>query len=174
MAAKNCTLTVEALKALVSYDPETGRFTGRRSKKLIGSRHNNVSPNGTAYVNIHVYPYGHMLAHRLAWLYMTGSWPKGCIDHINRQRDDNRFCNLRDVSLSDNQHNRVMAQKSSRTGILGVKKDGNRWVATIKAYRVAHTLGYFKTAEEASAAYMKAKAIYHKKAPSVSQGGSAT
>jgi hypothetical protein len=58
-------------------------------------------------------------AHRLAWFYVYGAWPKGDIDHINRVRDDNRMANLRDVSSAINSRN--MSRRNDNTsGITGV------------------------------------------------------
>lgn len=49
----------------------------------------------------------HYKASRLAWLYMTGEWPKYEMDHINHVKDDNRWVNLRDVTPAENCANRT-------------------------------------------------------------------
>src|SRR5690349_4205586 len=46
-------------------------------------------------------------AHRLVWVLHYGSWPTGCLDHINGCRTDNRIENLRDGPVSVNARNRA-------------------------------------------------------------------
>jgi hypothetical protein len=95
------TLTVERLRELLTYDPETGelrwRVTRRRAAK--GSLAGTLNRNG--YRNIEVEQRCYK-AHRLAWLYVTGEWPKETIDHINCKRDDNRWANLRQATTAEN------------------------------------------------------------------------
>ena len=88
---------------------------------------------------------------------MTGSFPVNHVDHINGDRYDNRWCNLRDCTANENQQNRFV----SRPGLTGVDKQHNRYRATIMANRVVYRLGSFDTAEQAHAAYMKAKQVLH-------------
>ena len=84
----------EKLKRLYQYDQDTGVIS------LDGQPKGWVCENGYMYVNT---KFGNkVLAHRLAWLLHHGEWPKGDIDHINRNRSDNRIENLRDVSRSAN------------------------------------------------------------------------
>jgi len=96
-------LTQERLKERVTYDPDTGIFLWKkmpsRGKSLIAGF---IYPNG--YIRIHIDGRKY-LAHRLAWLYVYGSFPKNHIDHINRVRNDNRIANLRDVIRCMNQIN---------------------------------------------------------------------
>lgn len=105
-------------------------------------------------VDNHVYA-----AHRLAWLYMTGRWPDRHIDHKNLVRDDNRFENLREATPNENMHNRGV-QKNNRSGFKGVRWMPNRgpraWQANLKQGGKQRLIGYFATAEEASAAYTAA------------------
>lgn len=103
-------------------------------------------------------------AHRLAWLYMTGRWPKEEIDHIDNDRTNDRFDNLREASRLLNSHNQRHPRKKNKVGILGVtfsKKYKTYRASICLNYKKIH-LGSFATASEASAAYQAAKKIFHK------------
>ena len=100
------TLDATMLRKLLEYDPETGLFTNlirRGPRSLEGTIAGSLMCNG--YIELMLNG-SHYKASRLAWLYMTGEWPKYEIDHINRIRHDNRWDNLRDVSHKDNLTNR--------------------------------------------------------------------
>ena len=156
----------EFLKEYFSYDPETGLFTvikltprNRRSKvgELSGCNHN------CGYTSIRVNKKTY-LAHRLAWLYIYGEFPKGHLDHINGIKTDNRICNLRIADDSLNQQNRKAAQSNNKTsGMLGVyfEKQRNKYRARIKYDGLTHCLGFFDTKENAHDAYLKAKREHH-------------
>lgn len=154
-------LTAERLRELVHYDPETGVFT---RKKIIGK----IGKVGDVAGALN--PQGRMefsvcgkihLSHRLAWLYMTGDWPKHTIDHIDGDPTNNRFANLRDVPVCVNNQNIRKAKAGSITGVLGVRKRYNKWRPSIWVDGKAIFLGSFPTQEEASAAYIEAKRKYH-------------
>jgi hypothetical protein len=102
-------------------------------------------------------------AHRLAWFYMTGRWPKEQIDHINGNRADNRFCNLREASDGYNKQNRRAAQADNKCGFLGVhwNKQARAWQAELKTKGRKTYLGRFKTPEEAHEAYIDGKRRLH-------------
>lgn len=99
-------LTQERLREFLHYDPESGAFwwkvpssiraRGERAGSLAGA-------SGYRRISIKKKSYA---AHRLAWLYIYGTWPTNEIDHINGVRDDNRIKNLRDVSGAENLANR--------------------------------------------------------------------
>ena len=111
-------LTQRRLKRILHYDRKTGEFTWlvqRGSRITPGMRAG--CPNGAGYIVIHVnYILYH--AHRLAWFYCYGKWPR-VIDHINRKRNDNRLCNLRHFDYSKNSmnQNRYRISKSNQRGI---------------------------------------------------------
>ena len=71
-------------------------------------------------------------AHRLIWFYHYGKWPKGQIDHVNRNKLDNRIENLKDVSQFENQKNK-WSTKNSITGIPGLTwhKTKEKWEARL-------------------------------------------
>ena len=104
-------LTQQQLKEHLSYDYATGVFINLRNKPGrgggIGSVAGNSNVNGYVYIKVMGKRY---MAHRLAWLYHYGEWPVNEIDHINNIKDDNRICNLRDVTHSENQQNRIDAK----------------------------------------------------------------
>ena len=108
-------LSQQQVKALLHYSPDTGIFTWK--KRHVSSRYDlrfnrhtagnpiPTRPESNGYIRVRLN--GRLyLTHRLAFLYMTGKWPKNEVDHINRIRGDNRWCNLRDVTKSANQRNR--------------------------------------------------------------------
>ncbi len=82
--------------------------------------------------------------HRLVWVYVTGLWPTDQIDHINKIRQDNRFCNLREVNNSENQKNTTL-RKNNNSGIMGVhvRSDNGKWSARINNNGSRFVLGCF-------------------------------
>lgn len=99
--------------------------------------------------------------HRLAWLYMTSRWPCGPVDHANGVKTDNRWANLREVTASLNAQNQRKARADNTLGILGVSLDSGLYRARITVDGKTITVGYFKTPEAASAAYIAAKRKLH-------------
>ena len=154
-------ISAENLRAVLDYNKETGAFVWK-SKAVAhcyaGKTAGTYGKKGYRVIKLNQKRYP---AHRLAWLYVYGEWPTMEIDHINRIKDDNRICNLRDVSSSENKHNCVDALKNNTTGFRGVKHKGSHYEAWIKSGGVQRYLGTFKTPEDASAAYIKAKKALH-------------
>jgi hypothetical protein len=94
---------------------------------------------------------------------MWGWWPEGVMDHINGNRADNRWCNLRMVDYSINNQNKRRATSRNSLGILGVSpvaKNG-KFLAQIKYGGKQRRLGEFATPELAQAAYLAAKRQHH-------------
>lgn len=153
-------ITQQELKDLLDYDPLTGLFRWhvvgqgwrRRNSNLAGS-----IKEGRVVLRIKGKMYK---AHRLAWLYMTGSWPNGIMDHKNRDGTDNRFSNLREATASQSLANRMSNRKQGLKGTTFHKK-GNLWNARVKKDGKEISLGYFKTAEEAHQAYKEAAIRIH-------------
>lgn len=98
-------LTQEQLKKEVEYNPLTGEFRRLRNGTRYKVGDIAGSPNSEGYICFRVLGKTYK-AHRLAWLYIYGVLPSSTVDHINRQRDDNRISNLRDVSNRSNCSNR--------------------------------------------------------------------
>lgn len=92
---------------------------------------------------------------------MTGAHPPEVVDHINGDRTDNRWCNLRCVSVETNTQNRHVHGKNSQTRMLGVRKFQGKFRAAISLNGVQRHLGTFGSAEEAQAAYLTAKREFH-------------
>lgn len=156
-------VTLERVKELLSYDPETGVFTWKvsRNNQIRAGMIAGKGLNSEGYHRIFIDGkfYG---AHRIAWFYMMGIWPD-FVDHINWVKTDNRFANLRDVSNSVNQQNQRKAHKHNLSGLLGVSaKESGRFSANIRLNGKRHYLGTFHTAEAAHAAYLNAKCELHK------------
>jgi hypothetical protein len=144
----------------LDYDPETGLFTWKVNRRgrfaRVGSKAG--TDNGDGQIRINVDGTKHV-AHRLAWLYMTGTWPPGLIDHRNLVRSDNRWSNLRLATKSENMANR-RAPANNKSGLKGVSRHSqcDRWTAQICKDGQRVHLGLFKTKEEAHAAYTAAAA----------------
>lgn len=153
-------LSADRLRELLHYDPETGVFTRLATKggNLAGT------PAGfpvKGYTHIGVSG-GTYLAHRLAWLHMTGEWPTHEIDHINRDGQDNRWGNLRPANRAENMQNQGVA-RDSKTGVKGVTwhSAGKKWCANIRHQGKLHYLGLFDDIAGAAAAYAAAATVLH-------------
>lgn len=92
---------------------------------------------------------------------MTGSWPKDQIDHINGDRTDNRFSNLRDVTNEINNQNKKRAQSNNRLGLLGVCHHQGGFRARIAVNGKSKCLGVYLTPELAHQVYLDAKRRLH-------------
>lgn len=138
------------LKAKFTYDPATGVFTRNTAwgKTPAGGVAGNISPQGYRYL---CFKGKATPAHRLAWLWVHGEWPSGDIDHINRNKLDNRITNLRVVTRSINCHNIAGRSSSGFKGVSAASK-GQRWEARIMINRKPIYLGLYATPEEAAAA----------------------
>lgn len=155
-------LTQSQLKDALSYDATTGAFTWLISSggAVAGCVANCKNPKGYVKIGFRGANYS---AHRLAWLFVYGEWPKGQLDHINMDKSDNRICNLRDVDQNVNQHNRLHARRDNKTGFLGVS-----WNTRLQKYKAqigvngkGRGLGYFDSPERAHEAYLTAKRALH-------------
>lgn len=152
-------ITLEALKEVLRYEPETGNFIWLVSgaRNLAGSVAGCVCGR---YITIGVLGIK-TRAHRLAWFWNYGKWPVHGVDHINGNRFDNRIENLRDVPQRINNQNWRKARRDSVCGLAGVKMGEHAWIASINSNGKKIHLGSFQTKEDAHAAYVKAKRIYH-------------
>lgn len=154
-------LTADRLRQVLHYDPLTGVFTWRMklsNAAPVGKIAASVVGNyrGACIDGIKYY------LHRLAFLYMTGAWPKHEVDHWNGVGSDNRWKNLREATSGQNKANRV---PTSSVGILGVNRSSARcrhpFEASICSGGYRRRIGYFDTVEEAAAAYAKAAVEVH-------------
>lgn len=84
---------------LFSYEPDTGVILSKRTGKKAGC----LRPTGYTTLTING---GHFFAHRVAWFLYHGENPDGILDHINRDKTDNRIANLRCVTERENVLNR--------------------------------------------------------------------
>lgn len=157
-------LTAERLREVLHYDPETGVFTWRIDTNRRGDHGNAGGRAGgldaKGYVRITVDGCS-VRAHRLAVLYVTGSKAPGMVDHINGDRTDNRWANLRIATPSGNAQNRRRATTGSTSGLLGAHRARQRWRAHIGIDGRNIHLGTYDTAAEAHAAYVRAKRVLH-------------
>ncbi len=154
-------LTAEQLRSILNYDPETGIFTWKvRTSASVKAGDVAGCPGVNGYLRISVQSRLYQ-AHRLAWLYVYGVWPKDQIDHINRNRSDNRRANLREVTHKQNQQNKSKpsSNTSGHPGVYWCRRR-SKWRAKIEHnYKQVH-LGYFTDIEEALAARKAAEKLY--------------
>ena len=158
----SCSLAQSQLKELLHYDPNTGIFTNlvrRNRQALIGYQAGHLTLEGYVSVSISRTKYQ---AHRLAWFYLHGVWPKNQLDHINRIKNDNRIINLREATASEN-HQNIGLQSNNTSGYKGIswRNDIGKWCVRIYLKREQNTIGYFKSLDDAVAARKQAEEQLH-------------
>jgi len=100
-------VTIQEARAVVRYDPITGKFWSLKTGEEVGY----VNCRKSRYITVEVNG-ARVRANRLAWLLVTGEWPKHHIDHIDHDRQNNRWRNLRDVTHLTNMRARVKRTKA--------------------------------------------------------------
>ena len=158
----------EVLVNLISYDHETGELTWRVNKNYNNSW--NTKHSGKPALSCKQkdgYLVGNLMkvrvySHRVAWALYYGRWPSDEIDHINRDRSDNRIENLREANRSENTSNKSKKSGtySSLKGVTWHSRD-KHWMAQIMKGRVKIYLGRFDNEEEAHDAYVRASIRLH-------------
>ena len=146
-------IDAEQVRRLLTYNPETGVM--RREKD--GAELRSMSSNG--YLRGRVLGELHYV-HRLAFALMTGALPPHQVDHINRNRADNRWRNLRHASNKENAQN-VSAKAGSASGRLNVYPANGRWQVKLMVNGRSVVVGRFDDIEDAAAAAAVAKASLH-------------
>lgn len=159
-------MDIDALKVEISYDPETGEFrwlkpaSGRRLSGRAGTMqdgYRRVMVNGQAYQ-----------CHVLAFAFMMNRWPENEIDHVNGDKADNRWSNLREATRQENAENVHRPRRHNKLGLLGVclgpkLVDGSqRYIAQIQLNGRRIYIGQFASAEEAHEAYLSKKRELHR------------
>jgi len=97
-----------------------------------------------------------VLTHRICWVFYHGEWPDGLIDHINGDKTDNSFYNLRVVTPEENARNMGLSSTNTSgfTGVYKAKRDG-AWRAGVSSTGGYKSLGVFDSFEEAAEARKK-------------------
>lgn len=142
-------LTTNILRRHLHYAPSTGTFT-----RLLGTHKGTVTDGKNRSGHVRIYVAGvREYAHRLAWLYMKGSWPVTGIDHRDGVPSNNAWGNLRLATNKQNQENWTQ-RRATRSGIRGVtwNEPAGRWVARIHHNGQRMHLGYFYSKEDATVA----------------------
>jgi len=145
----NQILTQSRLKSLLHYCPDTGDLTWTKSRHgvKVGSIAGYTHHTGYIMLSIDSKRY---LAHRLAFLYMTGEFPENHTDHINHVRSDNRWLNLRKATRQENQKNRSIF-KNNTSGHVGVSwcNRSKKWLVQININNKNTFIGHFTDIKEA-------------------------
>lgn len=163
-------VSVDFLKSILKYDAETGVFAyvKSRGRHQVGDAAGFISSksthNGGGYRIIAIREgeaRKEYAAHRLAWFFVFGVWPKNQLDHINMKRDDNRIVNLREATRSQNCANKN-AQSNNSSGFKGVSfhKRSQRWRADLHVDGEPLFLGLHDSASSAVSAYELAAYLY--------------
>jgi hypothetical protein len=148
-------LSAEFVRSILDYDPESGVFTwkyredarsqwngsfvGKEAGWINNLGYRRIAINGSSY-----------LAHRLAWLIVTGEWPQFEIDHEDGDAANNKFSNLREATHRENGRNAKLNSRNI-SGVAGVywNKQCQKWCAQIRVDRKQLHLGLFDSFDEA-------------------------
>lgn len=147
---------------LLAYNPLTGQITRLTSVggQQVGSLAGWVDGDGYRHVSINNRSY---LASHVAFMLMEGRWPRSGLemDHIDTNRANDRWKNLREVTTARNRENRRRVRKDSASQVKGVLAVGRRFKAQLSVKRQTLSLGTYDTADEAHLVHLVAKCFYH-------------
>jgi hypothetical protein len=150
---------IELLNNL-EYDPNTGivSWKSRRSRVRIGIEAGTLDNKGYRRIKFNARIYR---THILIWIMQTGLPPSKTIDHINRKKDDNRWCNLREATMTEQSYNRSL-HYDSKSLITGVSwhKAARKWHAQIMVSRKKIHLGLYSSKNDAIEARKNAEIKY--------------
>lgn len=152
-------ITQERLREVLHYDPISGLWTCLINRRR--SRQGTITGvlNYFGYIQVSV-DGAIYLSHRLAWLYMTGEWPEYEIDHIDLNKANNAWKNLRTSTRSANSANKPK-QSNNSSGYKGVSRCGNKWRAYIVVNKKQLYLGLYIDPQKAHDAYFEAAIKYY-------------
>lgn len=152
------TATTADIQEWLGYDPKSGAFWWRRtrSNRVAGSEAGHIQCfDNRAYYRMIRFMGSLYFAHTIAWVIMTGEFPKGMLDHKDGDSLNDTWDNFRPCTRSQNQQNRGRP-KNNRSGFKGVSWDklNNRWVVRIRQPGGKYlNLGRFDDKEAAKAVY---------------------
>ena len=132
-----------------TYNSETGKIFGVYGKEIISK-----DDNGYIRIGGSNHFKGHLLGHHFAWYMFYENVNFEMLDHINRNKIDNKICNLR---ISNTQKNAFNLNSKGYSW----SKNAKKWEAKIMLDGKNIYLCLFNTEEEAKNAYLEAKKKYH-------------
>jgi hypothetical protein len=164
-------LTQEYLKEALHYNPDTGVFTWNErplshfknihwwnnwNSKYANKEAGHIDKRDgylSIMLNSKLYK-----SHRLSFLYQEGYFPENQVDHMDRNRSNNKWDNLREASSMCNQQN-CNISKNNTSGVTGVswKKRSNKWESRIMINSKYKHLGYFLNFNDAVRARYQAE-----------------
>lgn len=168
-------LDVSVVREFLSYAPQTGQlFWKRRDERWFADNIGRTQAHAAAWwnsrfagqealtaINSSGYRTGAILgvsykAHRVAWAIETGAWAVSEIDHIDGNRSNNRWSNLRLVDYSGNRQN-MKKYSTNKSGVVGATFRRGGWEVTISVCGKRLYVGRFRTIEEAGQARLEAE-----------------
>lgn len=159
-------ICIETLRRLIEYDPTTGILTWlqrpedlcksprecRRWNSRFSGKPALTATDTKGYMRGTIMGRGYP-AHHVAWALTYGEWPAHQVDHIDRDKTNNRLRNFRSATNAQNCRNRG-ARKDSKTGVAGVSfhKGTQKWCARIMVDGKRKHIGVFASIDDAIAA----------------------
>ena len=156
-------ISADRLRTFLSYDPETGKFMWLKKRTMnsfanVGDEAGGIDENGYRRIMFDGKKYR---AHRLAFWFMGQEMPEQ-VDHINGNRSDNRWANLRPSSAQENPKNacRRLDSGTALTGVTFSKQHG-KWKVRVNRCGVTEYLGLYSSIFDAAAARISKQNAYN-------------